>query len=780
MSPQALITNLKLIKKVFFVLIFGLGLCGLGLVLAWYSLDQAVRRELPIGALTKQLQNNQGSLYIKVQGVEFSLTRGIVFKGIKAFRRSPQAEQKDIAVFRARVLVLQYNWLNWLRSRPALTNAHVQQMEVLTELSSWSDLHAFLLELSSLQPAPSAVIPAVFLPSSETVYYFDDFSASLPESGLYNKGGNRKTLRCNCSIRKEDQGWAFTLEIQDSSSPLGSGSGRLLATGSWQNAGIGLLRFRMQELSLETFMLLLNQLPGVEQAARPEIGSGLGINKGLISGLGSMEQYASNATGFHVKAELTGLDARLLLATENILSIKSKLTSLEYTSGWQPDIGPTFYELKISNPLLHFEGRYQRQVFESDENAKGTGTGSYVTEIKSELRLGRQGPDNQAVLKGFQKQGSLQLHLQTSSAADGKDDTQNVTLKAEGLKVDSLLDQNRDLELVIDSLVLRSDNDDQNNSASLQGQGRLGQAPWKLDATGNFLAHKSRYDQIWRLEQDWDLKLVLRGLNIQKLATASQDLHAQILYLGSRDEAPRAEDYGALWEKRFSQSFWFQSILLPADIKIQLALRDIQSSGGLPQQLDMQGIFKNASLDLRLAEDPCPAYCNLHLVYKLNLGRAIPRHDLELIANNDQNTLAFPDFTGSPRPPASWKFRFLAVGDGWLPGDLVHRSFSRLQLEANDVEIMDKRYIQLMRYGTNQTHSAFRFKSLDLKYGGDGPRVEYYLNGTYGEAARIQSQARLKIGTSGQSMLYFYNENGSSNRSLPIRFAANNSWSPAL
>lgn len=737
---------------------------------AKWILEYQIKKSLNLKAIRGELESNfknSPDIMLTTQGIYFDITDGIILNGIRFSRQNKNGNFQNI--LRADRLILEFSILNYFQRKPVLTSIRLQSGDWLVPIeneNTFFELFDKLILLIDSDRNPKSPLAAYFIPKPEL--FLNNIHFNLNHDNKYNSlDANLNSIFVDFKLKKDlDQ---IKIEFKIRKDGANYSNYILQARGSWTDNKQIKIRFELNKISLIQLFTLIQKSPVIPKQSMTDL-DWLQFSNGNLSGKGSIETYG-DGIGFNLETLIHDLDVDIFLSDRKFLELKTDSIELKYNSGWLKNQQLAFLKTKLENSDFYFTADYKNPGVHPNSIAKNKNNAR--TKINTRFSM-----NNTSGVKiiGLQKKGQVNLSLLVDHPKRYSHTIPQIQFNARNLETNKIIHTTNSESIKISSLNFEVSKD-RNIPAILKTNSRIGEAEVTIEADGQFKIY--RYRDSISMAPDMNFQIVSKNISYKDLLNMIWNTHNKIIYNGSRQEAPRAEDKGPLWEEKFLQSDFYITYIHDTKLKFDVILENLRPASNLPESLKLSGELNQGLAELKLDKVQCEK-CDLRFLYKLNMQRSIPRHDIQVTISNPENKYPFSLFTGSKNAPSAYRFQYFMAGDGWLAGDILHRSFSRFELTAQNVTLSSPRIVKLLAYGTGLNTPNFLLSSIRLKYGTEGPRVQYYLDATHSNSARISSQASYKTGSPGFGHLKFLNNPDGSNRNLYIKFKPDNSWTPVI
>lgn len=578
--------------------------------------------------------------------------------------------------------------------------------------------------------------------------------------------------------------------------------------GRFTTDGTGRLYFQCDATPLQWIAAVLEQSPLVPVRLRPGVpGDRFEIRSGSISGSGSVDLFLhaeAAPLALNFEGRFAGLTTGLHFAGGQLLEIARADGQLKYNGGLELDGRGSHFELSaggVTSGALD-QADTELAVHSRPDTGFGFGLGGASEEDhrgRFTLNIQRRHLPDQKPLAAdtFALAGELRLapDLRLAGFATGEARLDWELRRTPGGRRSQLEPAGRlELrELLIalpgDASPLRLESAEiaWNADASRVTRGtariRVADGSVDLQMEGRLAPERApdRPDEL-RLGADLSVGGELRGASLDSGRDLLRDIYRYMRRTGYDPESARAEDAGPLWKNQFFDSDLYRGLIAGTRLRLRLAVRDTLPAGSLPPQLAIVGRLDNGYLRLESENGGfAPDQPQFQLKYESNLNAILPRQDLQLRLRIPKNQIAFPELTATTTPPASLDISFLMGGEGLLPGDLMQRTYSRLDLKTGPIRFGRNRLLNIIRHEAQQSGEDLTMPALDLTRSTDGSASTLRLRTGDPDNVMIDGSGENVAGLGGQLTLRFrYPADPGANRSLRFRIDADGGYVPEL
>ncbi|MEQ9365338.1 MAG: hypothetical protein RIF32_13920, partial [Leptospirales bacterium] len=328
--------------------------------------------------------------------------------------------------------------------------------------------------------------------------------------------------------------------------------------------------------------------------------------------------------------------------------------------------------------------------------------------------------------------------------------------------------------------------------------GRSDRDEFRFEARGDFAGGESSIRATGRLElqptpdrtvpvkivSDLNVEAGLSDARIESALDFMRRRYQNVRRLGYDPESRRAEDAGPLWQNKFFESDFYRTVIESLRVRARLKIRSAIPKTTLPPELAFVGRAENGYIRIESengSNGGRPDQPEFQLKYESNLQSLLPRQDLQLRAGVPNNRLSFAVFTADPTPPGEFDLRYLMGGEGILPGDLMQRTYSRLELKARRIRLGRNRLLDIIRHEAGLPGEEFMLSSLDLTRSTDGSESSLRLRAAAPDILNVEGQGENLAGIGGSLQLRFrYPGEPGADRALRFRIRPDGGYIPEL
>ncbi len=655
-----------------------------------------------------------------------------------------------------------------------------------------------------------------------------DFQASMPDPELVDDTADFE-LSVRVPVFDLDSGPGDDAQAADGA------SGPLRCRGSFRPDGSGRLYFTFTDTPLPFIARMLEgtalaplRLTTREAGASTSV-PGLRIQTGTLTGDGSFDVYPgsrSGAIGVNFEGRYRRLGARLYFAGGRLLEFRESAGKLEYNGGFELGGDNRHFRARVTTndaggglaASLNAQSGYNLEIVHRDieadprdrANAAAGSGASTVDEDRFALR-GFLNLNQNAGLGGFASGGRFQFDLDLDRNARklprrsraprvyelrGFVEGQDLSFR---FARDAATNENGPGDL-IEMEKLRFDwgplpernqagvvvsRDRSEPEFAFEARGRFAEGDATLSAQGRLdLQPTADASLPLRLVSDLEIEGRLDQAQVARVLDFLRYRYANVRRLGYDPESRRAEDAGPLWQNKFFESDFYRSVVEGLRARARFEIRGARPTGTLPPELNLVGRTENGYLRVESENGfngGQPDAPEFQLKYESNLQAILPRQDLQLRFRVPRNRLAFESFTADPTPPANFDLRYFMGGEGLLPGDLMQRTYSRLELEASGVSLGRNRLLDIMRHEAGLSGDTLRLERLDLTRSTDGGESSLRIRAGATDVLNVEGSGENLAGIGGSLRLRFrFPDSPGDDRRLKFRIRPDGGYVPEL
>jgi hypothetical protein len=816
------------------LIIIGIG--ALFMAASPYAIERWIHASLDYNRIKSQTEDAvraRTGLGFASQGLRFHIFRGIVFNGARFFE---EKSDERIILARSENLILEFSLIQYLRGRPPITEIRMDAGRLILPAGSnatdmWRRFQRILRGPapragesetppegtrgdSRLEPGRSPVGNARYL-ADQVRFSAQDVQIHSESAGSSLFGRLRLQLeatmpdpqvpgdliRFRVRVRTPE-------DVDGATEPL---DGR----GEFTPGGTGRFYFTVRETPVtllagffESTALLPVRLTG--PAAPPP--AGIRLRAGRMAGKGSFDVYPDQARqpiGLNFEGSFTGLEANLHFAGGRLFEIHQGAGRLRYNGGFETEGESRHFTLALTaapraegpaRPAYHFDIE-QRDIAATAQRRSENylALRGYVQNetqarcvafdrgrLDFDLRIKRDAPGRRGPATGsgtYQTSG----HVRGTDIIVELPKPKKSAPTADSANSNSVRESFANLELKSVRLEWDAVRPNRPSAFTLQAEGHFLAGALSIAGDGNLDLMPTADGIAARVFTNLELRARSSGVRLEQVADALYNLYQSVRQAGLDPESRRAEDAGPLWQNKFFETPIYKSLLENLRVRARLDIRDAQPRLSLPPELSIVGRMENGYLRLESengsppwtagAEDPAPGF---QLKYESNLQAILPRQDLQVQVNIPQNRLGLQRFTADRSPPESLELRYQMGGDGVFSGDLMQRTYSRLEIQTRGVRFGRRRIFDIIRHEAGLPGDVIRMDRLSLIRSTDGSKSNLRLQAASPEIV-IDGQGENLAGIGGELLLRFrFPADPQARGDLRFRIRADDSYVPEL
>ncbi len=315
----------------------------------------------------------------------------------------------------------------------------------------------------------------------------------------------------------------------------------------------------------------------------------------------------------------------------------------------------------------------------------------------------------------------------------------------------------------------------------------------KISAIGNWLGAKFTVSGIgpYRLFYDidefclnanLDMNIDIDGLVLQDVLSKIYAGYYSIQKSGTKILIRRRLE---VEKNEFLNSRLYRCFFAGLNLFAKINLRQIKAFAPFPKHLQFRATANRNQLDLQL-EPPPYSQTNANdddfaasFRYSLYFQGNLPRQKLELKFDLHENKNSFPLFTGSPEPPKEIELRYRYDGYGILPGDMLRRSFSLLEVRSSALVFDNRKILQIITpLDALPKDNNLSLDQLFIRRQTSHIQVKLYFTAKSSELA-INGSGSYNIGLGG-NVGYSLRVLDNSEKRLNVRILASGKWVPEI
>ena len=801
------------------ILLIILGFAAFPIVINSY-VNHVLKPERIKDALLSNVKAQTG-LRVSVLGVKYRFPAGIILTGVKISHPEPGRDY----LFRTENLIIRVSLLGLLRKTNPFSSLRVSQGKFNPwglSAGEWSKVFKLFSRFSSSKTKkapgaktgakknqidrktegknatsaiagkkdekkpgagrkdPSAEKPTAFRLPSDIEIHLENLALIVPArvSASSPELKKRRKLILSASILPGPGRYRITLHMdkKEETSP------RLIMNGWWKRDTPRNLRYRFFDIPAG-FALDLSKIFPIPWELQYVLKS-IKITRGVIDGKGSVDTFAQGS-GINIDAEYRDLEAHVAFDDDIAIGVSASTGRFNYNTVYRKiDRGPDYAAISMKQEHLNFSLKYL--INKKKKREIKTQADAFF------IRSSQKGKSPNLVyldMPGVETGGQARVRLQYTAGRGWIKPLLDIRLK--------------DMELFLTGGVFKPGSQARKKSSSWEPEririSRLrarqkGEQYLTIDSSGtlekkasfqlnlksdsSFIFTRSGGKPVFIMRQHMGGKLQFKNLSYGFLVRPLSRIPSHIQRRGSRKNAARAEDEGLLRYHRFISLEKKQALLDYLKLNISVEFKDMNRPGNsLPLNLRLT-LYKHENyVNIKLPEITTPN-SQLSFEYVLSLQYPIPYHKIDFTASVKKNGLSFPEFLGTGKAPEELYLKYFLTGQGWLPRDLINKTYSHMTFHARKIELGNLTAARILKHKLPLSPRAFFAEEFGISRSTSGDRFKYTsitlrsneLNssgsGDYvpGQGGRVDMAYRLTTGKQGR---------------MKYKILKNETWTPA-
>lgn len=661
--------------------------------------------------ITEVLQSQTG-LSLTVQGVKYRFLRGIVFHGVRV---QAQGAPHGSFLLQAESMMLQLSLWQALRGELPFNRLVVTEGRLNPYVLSGPEWNRVLESFASHQEAvrkrktqPGQVTALDF---SEIDIAGQDLRLVVPEYVI--TGGRRRIvdrIRIDFMIRPGRRTWNISMLTGRS-----EGAAHLEARGRWQGESSRRLNFRFDRVPLPLLYRLSARLPVWPAELRIPL-ERMHMAEGFLNGRGSLDLVGAGL-GINFEGEYEKVHVSLGRADGFYAAVENASGKFRYNTAYFDFVaGPVHAEFDLEQPDLKIRLRFRniktKQKEEHFAEATITSQPTLAESKAGSLRMR---------LPGGPLAGELAFNLYYDQARGWLQPKLNVALKDIRVSLQSPLfrmvgPKGKDYhpELRVTSASIKQAPKER---LKITAHGDLDGAPFKIEADSESYFEITPHPEEPSLAVFQDLKgtVVVEGLPYRLFLVPALRVHTQLIDSGSRPDADKAEEHGLLRKYQFIDEIYRRGLLDFTKLDLRISLRKMKDAGRVwPQDIELLVYKKDSYIWLQMPEARGPSSRmsgELTTVFQ----RPMPYHKATAVLEVSQNHLSFPELLHNDSIPTDIIASFDSDGQGWLPYDIIDRTYSRMKLQVKGANLAFLAPAVILKHKIGLGPKDFQAKSFSLE-----------------------------------------------------------------
>ena len=328
------------------------------------------------------------------------------------------------------------------------------------------------------------------------------------------------------------------------------------------------------------------------------------------------------------------------------------------------------------------------------------------------------------------------------------------------------------VNLVLDDFSFRKNS--YSDKANIIGIGHWFGTKFNIEGNGEF-ALISTANDIY-LKPKLDLQVNLSHLTLNSILYTIHRIY-KLVYRESNKTYIRK-----VRQDEFVNSRLYRFLLANLQLKLQLALTNIQTVHPIPKNLQLQAKANPQYFEIELTDPEVNDDFYTDFRFAIYFQSNMPRHDIDfsLYLNNNKNS--FYLLTGTKTPPEKIDISYRYDGYGISFTDLLHDSYSLLRLNAKNLLLANQKLVKTMTYAKGFVQKEIAVDSLTLSRGCKGIHAQFYFDGRSPEI-RVLGNGKYDVGVGGQTdyTIYIQREDEKKTRSRhSLQILPSGKWIPNI
>ena len=282
----------------------------------------------------------------------------------------------------------------------------------------------------------------------------------------------------------------------------------------------------------------------------------------------------------------------------------------------------------------------------------------------------------------------------------------------------------------------------------------------------------------FRWESDWDIKLDLKRLSLASFLEGVRDSNRLIQRKGRGIQIRR---YLGVEKNEFMKSALYRNFLSGLRLKAQITLHDIKAATPIPRQLHFKASANSNHFRLELIPIKDNENFWADFRYALYFQGSLPKHDIDLRLSLKKNNNPLPLLTSTQFPPKTLDVEYRYDGYGLVSADMLRRSYSYLQVRAENLKLADKQILRAIAHSSGvkiKTKSPLFLDTFSIRKATSGIEVKLYFNGQSPEL-RLNGSGLYSLGLGG-NLQCSVQKKEAGKRNSKMRILASGQWVPEI
>lgn len=683
-------------------------------------LETVISDNLDFGRIKENLAlsiKEKTGLTARIQGARFDLINGIILFGIRLYPAAEISEQTYLIQIES--LAIEPSYLNFFRGGPPFKKIRIERGRINVDLLNYPSWLELLRKASFSEARPEITTGDflhTFLHPEETLHNFDSLQIEATDlSAAFIRTKSGPNLVIDLAGGRSGDGWRSEATVY-----LGDEARTALfhVIGSYNPVRRGILFFKMEGLDPSILHSLLALSPFLPEdfANPPAIFDG-----GLITGMGSLSFYGQGI-GININADYENLRVRVMEPLPSFMTIAGS-GHLSINSGIETETGRlVFNRVRIEQPELLLD--VQHSISEA-KGRKGQSGKGRINDLTVNGRIDfPEGRNDVPALSFADIFGEFAFSYRSTRESNAPSLTPHGKLTLSNLRIYPPRDLRSGDSGEQPPLITGRGTVELGNNLSLSFSGDFMNSRLSLHGRSPIrISRVQRYgrEPEYQLEQKWDLNAEASGLSYGDLFAFLSRIHRTVLTQGSHPDAKKIEDSGPVWENGFMNRPLYQNWLRLLNLAGEIKLSHLKNGGDLPSELRFRVNKTGGTMAIQL-NPPSPS---LDFVYRLELERQIPQHELRFNLSTTDNPLSLRTLTGIGSNPRTVEMVYVFGGEGIYTGDLVGRTWSSMSLKLGDVDLKDFEPAKILMHRMDRSNLNLFAQTLTITRSTEGPFIKY-------------------------------------------------------
>ncbi len=682
-----------------------------------------------IKANVLQVVKSQTGFEAAVQGIRFDIFQGIVLTGFSLQTDNPSERGKYL--FQSENVVLEISLWRLLNKEFPIQSIRIDGGKFQPYLLSF-DRWKEMLHPAPKPPgiaAPPGPAPVSGTDIEKLQFEFNNISLILPDQVLNaDESGRIETVSFNLTVRLKEDSRLFRLDWKILK--RGGRTGHFVCNGVLKKDYTGRFDFHIRKMPVDTVYAMIAGSP-ILPFSLPSESQVLGT----FTGEGSLDLLEKNAA-MNIYGAID--EFAFVLSPESGVAVAGSRAGLHYNAGFSlGQKSSSFNRLVVEHEDLNLTTTYV-----SYDDEKNPAAARKTLETEGEINLT---PGEDAVRPGiFEYSGNIKYKINLIKQLN-QITVSNIEILATDLAASfpAGIFQEPALEQKKDSVTVNSGSIRGNSASGLKIKmnGIFIDSPFEILGESSLRISPPAGELPAIVSQNADIRIDIHNMSYRKIALPVVRLFEKIWELGTGETADKAEDTGPVWRYRFMDPDIYAGLVKPLTLNAKVRFLDMENSPtGSAAALDLQISARDGQITTSVPDIRTESSA-ISFHYMISLEPSLPRHELRFTFQNKHNRIKVPEITGSDVPPESVDIDFTFAGDGFLPGDLINRSYSQLTAKfTSGIVLKNQRPFPIIAHSLGLTGDTFALEDFQVYRATDGPKVTYSaIHGKMGEYDAIGS-----------------------------------------